>query len=50
MEPRRPPFVPEPDPEEPMEVADYYEALRIGLISADEDLGSDLPPFEPNEE
>jgi hypothetical protein len=37
MEPQNPPFIVHPDPEEPIEVTDYYEAMRMDWLSSDAD-------------
>ncbi|MEE8504155.1 MAG: hypothetical protein V3T26_06860 [candidate division NC10 bacterium] len=36
MEPQNPPFVDTPDPEEPMEATDYYEAMQMEWLSSDD--------------
>lgn len=37
MEPKEPSTVMEPDPEEPLEVLDYYEAMRGGYLGSDDE-------------
>jgi len=34
MEPRSPSVLDEPEPEEPIEVMDYYQAVRMGWLSS----------------
>jgi hypothetical protein len=49
MEPQNPPFIDTPDPEEPMEATDYYEAMQMGWLSSDaeEVLEQDPTPVGP---
>lgn len=35
MEPQNPSLVTDPDPEEPIEATDYYDAMRMGWLSSD---------------
>lgn len=37
MEPKEPSTVLEPDSEEPLEVLDYYEAMRGGYLGSDDE-------------
>lgn len=48
MEPQNPSLIADPDPEEPIEAADYYDAMREGWLDTDldEDGGEDLDPVE----
>ena len=57
MEPRQPPFLIEPDPtdpdtDEPIEVADYYEAMEAEWLrsDADADLDGGVNPEVSSEE
>ncbi len=57
MEPRHPSFLVEPDPidpepEEPLEVPDYYEVLQAEWLTSDgdEDLDRPVDPVAPHEE
>ncbi len=48
MDPQHPSRVVDPDPEEPLEALDYYEAMRGGYLTSDdeEDVGPEITPFE----
>ncbi len=57
MDPRHPSFLAEPDPvdpdpEEPLEVPDYYEALEAEWLKSDGDEELDRPvnPVDPHKE
>lgn len=47
MEPRSPSVLDEPEPEEPIEVTDYYEAMRMGWLSSGVEAGPDSTAPEP---
>ena len=49
MEPRSPSVLDEPEPEEPIEATDYYEAMQMGWLSSGvvEKVGPDSPAPEP---
>ena len=52
MEPSGPSVLDEPEPEEPIEATDYYEAMRMGWLSSGvvEDVGPDsAAPGPPGE-
>ncbi len=52
MEPRSPSVPDEPEPEEPIEATDYYEAMRMGWLSSGvvEEVGPNSPAPEPSGE
>jgi len=57
MDPRHPSFLAEPDPleqdpEEPLEVPDYYEAMEAEWLKSDgdEDPDQDINPVDPPQE
>ncbi len=45
MEPHIPPFIAHPDPEEPIEATDYYEAIRMDWLSEN---GDEVLEEDPN--
>lgn len=44
MEPHAPSFTVTPDPEEPIEVTDYYEAMRMGWLDSAADANAEQAP------
>jgi hypothetical protein len=52
MEPQNPAFVTDPDPEEPIEATDYYEAMRMGWLGSegDEDVEQVFTPVHTPKE
>jgi len=50
MEPRSPSVLDEPEPEEPIEVMDYYEAMRMGWLSSGVEAGPDSSVPGPSRE
>ena len=52
MEPRSPSVLDEPEPEEPIEETDYYEAMQMGWLSSGvvEEVGPDSSVPGPSRE
>lgn len=52
MEPHTPSFSVTPDPEEPIDAPDYYEAMRMGLLdpAADENAQQAPTPIQAPKE